>query len=321
MPLGTPYVTPALLLSAPTGVSWKIIPAPGASQAQTTAELTNIAWRATGIVDSYCNQILRATIDTEQQSGPDFRITLDQATGTARVILQRWPVTQILAIQVAPNATFPRQWTPVPAGAFDVEYPTVGLYGSSTPSSAGEGGQSILIGPGYVGWGLGRRGWRVSVTYLNGWPHTALTAPAPAGSSTVTVDDVTGWGLADVGGFTGASGFLYDGSSTETVAVTATAATSPLTLPNNGGLAQAGPGTMTLAAPLTYEHPAGVMLSALPANIVWATILAAMVQALEGGIQAVTIQNLPGSMTTGGHGVRALQTQYQALLTPYQRMI
>lgn len=322
MPIGTPYVTPAMLTTAPTGVSWAIIPAPKATTAAQLAEQTNICWRATGLVDAYCNQVLRATVDTEQQSGPDFRITQQQATGNIRMICQRWPVTAILAAQISPNAAFPRQWTQVPAGYWDVEHPVLGVYGSSTPSAAGEGGQSILIAPGYGGgWGLGRNGFRLSVSYLNGWPHTSLTAPVDAGSSTVTVDDVTGFGISDVAGFTGAAAFVYDGSQTETVAVTSVTANTPLTLPNGGGTVAAGPGTLTLSAPLSYGHGVGVVVSSLPQDIVWATILACTVQALESGIQAVTIQNLPGSQTIGGHGVEALQIEYERILSPYRRVI
>lgn len=302
-----------MLTSAPTGISWSIIPFPKALGPAQLAEQTNIAWRASGIVDAYCNQVLRATVDTERLAGPDFRITYQQATGNARIILQRWPVTQILAVQTAANAVFPRQWTQVPSGMWDIEYPIVGLYGSSAPSAAGEGGQSMVLAPGYVDWSRGRRGFAVSVSYVNGWPHTSLTANATVGATTVSVDDVTG--------FTGAGAFVYDGAASETISVTSVSATTPLTLPNGGGTAQAGPGTLTLSAPLTSAHSAGVVVSSLPQDIIWATVLAATVQALESGITAVSIQNIPGSQTTGGHGIAELQSNYELILEPYRRVI
>lgn len=316
--IATPYVTPSMITNAPTGISWSIIPFPKATTAQQLAEQMNICWRATGIVDAYCNQVLRATIDNEQQSGPDFRITVEQATGNTRFILQRWPVTEILAIQTSANASFPRQWSKVPTGYWDIEHPTLGVYGSSSPSAAGEGGQSILIAPGYgANWVLGRNGVRISVSYVNGWPHAGLTASVTAGATTLTVDDVTG--------FTGASAFIYDGSSTETIRVTSVSATTPLTLPNGGGTAQAGPGTLTLASPLGFNHdgttPTTVLVSAIPQDILWATTLAATTQALEAGITSVSIQNLPGSMTTGGHGVSDMKTEYELLLEPYKRVV
>lgn len=264
-------------------------------------------------MDAYCNQALRATVDNEQLSGPDFRVTVQNGTGNTRVILRRWPVTQILAVQVSPNAVFPRQWINVPSGMYDIEVPVLGVYGSSAPSASADGGQSILIAPGYAGWWNGRNGFRIQVSYENGWPHTSLTADATAGSSVLHVDDVTAW--------TGAAGYVYDGSSTETITVSTVAATTPLTLPNGGGTVAAGPGTLTLSSPTTSAHVAGTVVSALPANVLWAATLAAAAQALEAGITSVSIQNVPGSLTTGGHGVTDMKTEYELLLEPYKRVI
>ena len=311
----SPYVTASVIRNAPTGISWEIIPEPGSTTAEQEAELVNIAWRATGIVDAYCNQVLRATVDNEQQSGPDFRITIQQATGNTRFILQRWPVTGILAAQVSPNVP-PLQWSQIPPDRCIVEHPTLGVYGSSSPSASGEGGQSILIS-GAGSWALGRNGFRLAVSYINGWPHAGLTANVMAGAATLAVDDVTG--------FAGASAFVYDGASTEVVTVTSVAAVSSLTLPNDGGTVPAGPGTLTLAVPVTFGHEGGspptVLVSALPQNILWAAVLAAATQALESGTTSITVQNLPGSLTAGGHGVRDLIMRYQEMLAPYRRVI
>lgn len=311
--VATPYVTPSMINNAPTGISWSIIPFPKANDDQQMAEQLNMCWRATGVVDAYCNQILRSTIDNEVQSGPDFRITIENSTGNARFILQRWPVTEVLAVQTAANAIFPRQWKNVPTGYYDIEHPILGVYGSSSPSAAGEGGQSILIAPGYVSWALGRNGTRVAASYVNGWPHAGLLNTADSGSMTLDIDDVTG--------FTGASAFMYDGSQTEVVKVLSVTANNPLVLPNNGGTAPAGPGVVTLQAGTQFRHNAGVVVSSLPQDILWATILAAAAQALEAGITSVSIQNIPGSMTTGGHGTSDLKTEYEMLLEPYRRVI
>ena len=314
--MATPYVTPSMITNAPTGISWSIIPFPKATTPQQIAEQTNICWRATGIVDSFCNQVLRATIDTEVLSGPNYRVTVQAPTGNVRLILQRSPVTQVLAMQTSPN-TFPRNFQNVPSNMFDVEHPVVGLYGSSAPSGAGEGGQSVLLAPGFGGWWNGRLGYRFSTTYLNGWPHAGLVTSVAAGSTAIAVDDVTG--------FTGASAFIYDGSGTEVISVTSVTAATPLVLPNGGGTAPAGPGTLHLASPLTFAHtgtvPTSVLVSSMPQNILWAATLAATSQALEAGITSVSIQNIPGSLTTGGHGVSDIKTEYELLLEPFKRVI
>ena len=80
---------------------------------------------------------------------------------------------------------FPRQWTTVPAGYYDIEHPVIGVYGSVAPSDSGDGGQSIVISPGYVNWGGGRNGVLLRISYINGWPHTSLTADAAIGAMTI----------------------------------------------------------------------------------------------------------------------------------------
>jgi len=313
MPVGTPYITPQMLTTAPTGIAWNIIPFPKANTPQMLAEQTNICWRATDIVNNYCNQVLRATADTEYLSGPNYRVTVQTGSGTGRAILQRSPVLQVLAVSLSPNSSFPRQWTTLASTAYDVEVPIIGVYGSVAPSAAGEGGQAILIAPGAVNWWNGRHGWRLAISYVNGWPHTSLTQTASAGATTLHVDDVTA--------FAGAAAFVYDGAESETVSVSTVAADSPLILPVSGVSVPAGPGTLTLSSPLSFQHNAGIVVSSMPQDIIWATILAATTQALESGIDAITIQNVPGSMTVGGHGVSDLTTQYEVILGPYRRVI
>lgn len=315
--MATPYITPNMLTTAPTGISWSIIPMPKATTAAQLAEQYNICWRATAVVDGYVNQVFRATVDTEEAQGPDYYVTIDNNTGQARWILSRYPVLQILAAQISPNV-LPPTWNQVTNGQWRVARAPFGVYGSTTPGgSGGSGGQTVYLGAGWGGWNLGRNGYLFSCSYINGWPHSGLTANATAGSTTLTVDDVTG--------FTGATAFIYDGTSSETVSVTSVTATTPLVLPNSGGTAPAGPGTLTLASPLNFAHagavPAEVIVSAIPADVLWATVQAAMVQALDSGITSVSIQNVSGSQTTGGHGIAELESSYELLLEPYKRVL
>ena len=315
MALGTPYVTPQMLMDAPTGVAWSLIPQPkSGGTPEQTAEVTNLCWRATSIVDAYCNQVLRATVDNEYLQGPGApRVGIQQGTGNGLLVMRRWPVTQVLAIQTSSNRTFPRAWSTIPAGQYDILHPLINQYTDSASATMPDGGSSILVAPGYIVDWYGRNGQRILVSYTNGWPHSSLTANAAVGATTISVDDVTGW--------TGAAGFVYDGASTEPVSVTSVAATTPMQLPNGAGTAQTGPGTVTLSAPLSAAHTAGTVVSALPASVLWATVLAAAAQALESGITSVSIQNIPGSETTGGKGVEDLITEYEVLLEPFRRIV
>lgn len=306
-----------MLVNAPTGISWSIIPFPKATSQQQLNEQTNICARATSIVDGYCNQILRSTIDNEPVNGPgNFRSNYKSSTGETRLILSRWPITSILAVQWIPTSTYPRtaaNWQTIPAGYYDIERPVLGVYQSTSPTGSGDGGQAITLAPGYGGWANGREGYRYLVSYTNGWPHTSLTAAATAGSTTIQVDDVTGW--------LNASGTIYDETLRESIQVTGVTADTPFELPNNIGTVPAGPGTLTLSQPLAHNHDAGLVVSSLPGSILWATLLHATAQALEAGITSVSIQNMPGSITTGGKGTHDLLLEADILLAPYRRLI
>jgi hypothetical protein len=308
----SPYVTPSLLTSAPTGISWSTIP-PGrdVTPAQRLAEQSNICQRATGMADSYCNQVLRATLDTEVFRGPDYRVTVLNGSGNGRIILQRWPVLDVVSIQIAPDAVFPRQWTTITAGHYEPEYPPIGVYGSTAPSSAGEGGQSIIIESGWINWGLGRNGWVIQVQYYNGWPHCGLTANATAGSTTIQVDDCTGWAITSpFSGITGATGTVFDPGQQETVQVTASSVT-------------AGPGTLTLAAPLSFSHTSGILVSSLPQSIQWAVIKYGASIAMTRGSTATTVQTIPGGgdATGGVTNTNRFAAEAQQMLQPFKRVL
>lgn len=312
--MATPYITPGMLTNAPTGVSWKIIPAPKASDQEQLAGVTNICWRATSTVDTYCNQVLRATVDTEQLQGPgNVRVGVQRDTGNGILIMRRWPVTDVLAIQTAAAASFPRVWSTVPSGKYAVAHPLINMQTDTASATSPDGAMSVLVAPGYITWNQGRNGLLAMVSYTNGWPHTSLTQPAAAGATVLTVDDVTGWA--------GATSFAYDGANTEAISVQSVSATNPLPLPNGVGTAQSGPGTITLNSPLTYAHAVGVVVSSLPATVLWATVLAAAAEVLESGNTAITVENLPGSLSTGGTGVADLVGEYKRLLNPFQRII
>lgn len=325
--LGVPYVTPSVIMNAPTGVGWQSIPEPQAPLPAQQAEAMNICWRATSIIDTYCNQVLRATVDNEQLTGPGApRFGFMHGTDQVLLVMRRWPISEILAIQYAINRP-PLSWNTVASDKYLINHPLIGQYADTASATAPDGGWSIQVDsyalfppstpPGGIyaparRWSR-RNGLRLLVSYTNGWPHTSLTSGAAADTTTLEVDDVTGW--------VGASGFAYDGSFTEQVAVTAVTANSPLSLPNGVGTAPAGPGTVTLSAPLSFAHSEGTLVSALPANVMQAAILIATSQALDAGIEAISAQSLSGSTSLGGSGVKDLIAQIKELLGPYRRVM
>lgn len=250
-------------MDAPTGVSWNIIPKPKATTAEVYAEVANVCWRATSMVDTFARQVLRSTVASEYLNGPGLpRCNVDRNTGGGVLQAKWWPVTEVLAIQVSSSRAFPPVWTPVPAGQWRIRHPLISV-GDSASATAPDGGWTVDVAPGWISWsgrgrgpvpgawtgGGGRGGQLVQLCHLNGWPHTSLTQAAEAGATELSVDDVTGW--------TGTSGFAYDGAATEQTAGGSVAAATPVVLPDGAGTAQSGPGTVTLSSPLSFGHEAG----------------------------------------------------------------
>lgn len=323
MPLGnTPYISPTTLTTAPTGIDWTTIP-PGddVTPAQNEAEWWNMCARATAKVNGYCNQVLRATTDIEVLHGPDYRLIVGPAAGgsvrtpfwanasyNARAILSRWPVLSVTKVQVCPNSVWPRVYTTLPAGWAEPEVPPIGLYNSVAPASDAQGGQAILIGPGYIDWSLGRNGYVCQISYINGWPHCSLTTAANAGDSTVSVDDTTGWAITSLQGITGATGVWKDSGQQETSHVASSSVT-------------AGPGTLTLSSPLNYPHAAGTIFTTLPAAIEQACILFCTAEALVRGATSTTIHDIGGHAQSSDGDIGGLNTEAELLCHPYRRTI
>lgn len=313
--MATSYVTPQMLLSAPASISWAVIPTLTASGPEQLAQLAAECWKATSAMDRYCHQPLRATAVTDPpETGPGRgRVSIDRRTGIARLITRRWPVTQVLAVQVSPARSFPPAWTLVPAGQTLIGRPVIASAGPVPPTEP-DGGNVIEVAPGNIGCGRAGRGIgrgldRVMWSYGHGWPHASLTAPAAANASTVSVDDVTGWAVPQ--GFAG--GTVYDSTLTEGLEVLSVTAASPVQLPGVAGTVQAGPGTLTLSAPLQKAHAAGTVISAMPPDLIRAAALQAAVQALE-GIDAIATQSQSGQMA-GSTG--ALAAEVECILESY----
>ncbi len=302
---GTPYVTPQLLLSAATGIAWGSVSGRNSTLAQQYAEQLNICVRATAMVDAYCNQPLRATVDTEEFTGPgDFRCQL-QPTGVCRLICSRSPVLSVVSGQVSAAASFPRAWNSIPANQFEPERPILGMYGSTAPTAAGGGGQAILLAPSWVNWGYGRLSSRVQVTYINGWPHGSLTAASAAAATSLAVDDITGWN--------GAAGTVYDSGQQELFTVTAVT-------PNTVG-AISGPGTLTVTPALTWPHADGTLVTTLPGDVIQSAILFSVAQALTRGSTATTVQSIHGGGSGGGKSPEEAASEAELLVHPYRRVI
>lgn len=305
-PLST-YIVPETLVQEPTGISWASLPYLNASDAEQYQAQVLLCNQATSMVDSRCNQVLRATIQTETLYGPDFRVN-QMPNGTTRLLLSQWPVLSVQQIRVANASVLPYQWTTVPVGAYAPELPPLLVGSSSVASDAGTGGQAVILGPGYVNWWNGRMGWVIEVTYTAGYPHCGIAANASKGDETLQVDDCTGWAPGGPG-MPGAGGVIQDtAGNQEAISCLASSVTS-------------GPGELTLSSPLSSAHDAGILLTALPGQIQWAAVLFASSMALMRGATATTIQSQSGRGQASASGHKALKDHACELLGPYRRII
>ena len=282
-----------------------------------------MAGRATARVDGYLSQTLRATIDVELLHGPDFRVTVGPASGgsyptpywgrtqaqNARLIMSRWPVLQVTGVKTCPNGVWPRSWTSLPAGYFEPEVPPIGLLNTISPGGSAEGGQGVIVGGGYINWSLGRNGWAIEVTYINGYPHCSLTSAVTAGATSLPVNDCTGWGITSYyGTTTGATGVITDGGQQEAVHVNSTSVAS-------------GPGNLLLTQPISYDHAAGTVVTTMPASVQQACIYFAAAEALTRGATSTTIHAVGGAAQSSDKGAEDLIAEGELLLHAFRRTV
>jgi hypothetical protein len=308
-----PYLSIQELITAPTGIDWASIPKRGATAQAQLIEQTQLCLRVSDRMDELASQLLACSVDTQEEQGPDFYLTVDNSTGEGRLICARWPVLNIVSGQWAPAAAYQQggpPWTPIQTWQMRTEGVLLGELGSLAPGASSAGPYVIRIAPGVIDWSNGRRGCRVQVQYENGWPNAFVQASAgkpngpAAGDSTIHVDDIAGWA--------GVAGRVYDGELTESV--TATSVT-----PDTAG-AISGSGLLNLGAPLVNAHAPGVRVSAMPATFQWCGLLIATAQALTRGATAITGPSTKGTITGSGKSIEDLMVEAEGIILAYARL-
>jgi hypothetical protein len=248
-------------------------------------------------MDTLASHTLRATLDTEIDQGPDFIITT-RKNGWARFRLSNWPIVQIVAAQVSSADSVPPTWTTIPMSALMTEHAALPLTGSIIPSGSGPGPTAVLIAPGYVDWSNGRNGFLISMTTINGFPSCGIDVTAHVGTSSLHVDDITGWW----DGSNGALGSIYDPPYREPVLVAGAT-------PDVAGEVS-GPGTLLLSQPLQFSHVPNVgglyqadqriLLSAMPPSLIQAAYYLATYYGLIRGATGAVVQAARGQAAPNG---------------------
>lgn len=222
--MSTSYATGQEFQNQPTGLDVANL-VPGGTAAQQAAQLAVVLRQASSYADQMCYQ----------------RLYAHEATHTAHVhpdphgrLVVRVPETPLRAVVSA-------QWRQSSRTAFmaiDTAYIDIfeEFHKYVTPGDYA----------GLTGWG--QPPITVQTTYVAGWANMVLATAAPAGSTTLAVDNTLAVSAGDL--LT-----VYDGASQETVTAASTTADA-----------------LTLAAPTAYAHGAGVRVSALPDAVTAATI-------------------------------------------------
>jgi hypothetical protein len=283
----TPYLTVAEYKQAPTSIDFNNLVTNSSDPKVQDAELANVIARASSWMDTFCNQVLSATTETEQQRA---RMGSD---GYLKVHPNYWPIISLTSFSYGAN---PYQ-----------------LVSYSDLTQAWIEPQSIVIP-----WSVGNMNWSSAgplnlgmagsprgtvfcrYTYVNGYANTLLGASCSAGSSSITVKDATG--IIPNSKLT-----IYDGLNTENVTVSSTYTPDST--------------TVTLAVNAVNAHSSGVAVSALPPAIKQAAILATTAFLKVRGDSSLTMSvtntvsgSVPGSQFTSDDMALA-----QELLLPFRR--
>lgn len=283
----TPYITNAEYRNAPTAIDIDNLVFNSTDPDVQESELANVIARASSWVDSFCNQVLAATEETETQRS---RIRGD---GTIRFHPRYNPVIALTSMAYG-------------------NYPN-SLIVSSNPSIAWIENQEIIFpyaglnnvitsqGPIAFGFPSGQ-GTEVFLkyTYVNGYTNTRIDT-AVALATSLTVENGTGI-------TSGQELKIYDGMYSETITVANSYVFGSKTVP--------------LTHPLAFDHQSGVSISALPPAVKQATILATTAYLKVRGDNSLTmgVGTIPSQSMAGNQNIGDDMAMAMDLLKPYRRI-
>ena len=282
-----PYLTLDEFKNAPTALDYGNLVQGGSSAAQ-DAELTNAITRASSWIDQYCNQILGATVDTEQQR------TRLRPDGSVIFHPKYSPIVALVSLNIGSDSQN-LTTVPDPSIAWMEESQVVFPYANAnlTWSSAGP-----------IGFGAAtssRSPVFLNYTYVNGYANTTIATAASASATSITV--ANGAGIV-----AGQMLTIYDGVNTEHVTVASTYTFGSTTVP--------------LSSPLLYAHAVGVSVSALPAAVKQAAILltSAFLKIRGDASLVMSVTTRPGEAIPGSQMLGSDRAIAEELLKPFRRI-
>lgn len=286
--LTIPYLTLEEYKTAPTAIDLDNLVFNSQDPEVQDTELKNVIARASSWADTYCNQVLGATIETEQQRS---RVSTD---GSIRFHPRFSPVVALTDF----NYGYPTNMATlgdcsvawIEEQEIIIPNAQLGTWTSQGPLSFG----AYNGGPGNQMF--------LKYTYVAGYTNTLLAEPAVATESTIVVKDGTGIVAGQILS-------LYDGLYTENVTVADTYVFGSETVP--------------LVRPLVNDHLVDVSVSALPPAIKQAVILITTAFLKVRGDSSMTmgiVTSANQSAMTGGSRYADELTLASTLLNSYARI-
>jgi hypothetical protein len=285
----TSYLTNNEYRNAPTAIDIDNLVFNSTDPDVQESELANVISRASSWVDTYCNQVLGATTETETQRSrvsPDGTIKFHPRYNPVIALTDFWygnPSTQLHQAQDCSVAWLENQQIIFPYASMGSLYTTQGPLQFGFPQTSG---MQVYL----------------KYTYVNGYSNTTIVS-ATATQSTLTVKSGTGITV-------GQDLKIYDGMYSEYVTVASSYTFGSTTVP--------------ITSALLYTHAAGVSISALPPAVKEATILATTAMLKVRGDASLTmgVGTLPNQSSTTQiqENIGSDMAMAMDLLKPYRRI-
>jgi hypothetical protein len=285
----TPYLTLQEYKDAPTAIDIDNLVFNSQDPLAQDNELANVIARASSWVDTYCNQVLGATQETETQRSritSDGYIKFHPRYNPVIALTDLWfgnPSTNLIQAQDVSSAWLENQQILYPYAFQSSLYTSQGPLQFGMPTTS----DNLVY---------------LKYTYVNGYANTLIVTAVESASSLVVAD---GTGIT-----AGLHLKIYDGIYSENVTVADTYTFGSATVP--------------LTRPLVYSHNAGVSISALPPAIKEATILAttAMLKIRGDASMTMAIGTQPSSASAAdvSQNIGNDMAMAMDLLKPYRRI-
>ena len=272
---GVPYVTTTEVLNSPTAASLDFTSLiPGGTNAQQTAALQDLIYRASAKADNYCLGAMGTLCATSNVENGRYR---PNRLGQFIIHPHYWPILEVDAFAYGSNPGNGLQSITLTANNTSIErhqFIVTSNFGINTTVQFGSLNLVSGVIPGdyeqFCQW-----------IYVNGFANTFVTSGAEAGDDGIEVQNLTGI-------YPGMTLTIWDGQYTEQIVVESAASNF-----------------ITAVSPLAHNHSTGVNVSALPATVKQAVIHFVCAMVSERGAGGLVLSEIGESVGVSNRTLNA----------------